>query len=87
MPSREEIVEWLKEAALIADFAIVMNTLSTDNPIKSVFHHRAARVENMRCATCRYYRPSDSWDDDCKKFDIFAQGPDFGCWNWEGKGE
>lgn len=54
MPSREEIAGWLREAALIVDYTVAIDT---PGPIKkSVFHQRASQVEAMRCENCSYYQ-------------------------------
>lgn len=83
MPSREEIVEWLREAALIADYAVIMNSLNPSGvPVKkSVFHERAAQVESMRCETCahRYYTSS------CSKYNQHILGLKDGCFSHEQK--
>ena len=77
MPSREEIAGWLREAALIVDYTVAIDT---PGPIKkSVFHQRASQVEAMRCENCNKVS-------DCVAYLVMGQvAKDFGCLLWKSK--
>ena len=77
MPSREEIASWLREAALIVDYTVAIDT---PGPIKkSVFHQRAAKVEGMRCENCNK-------SPDYVAYLVMGQvAKDFGCLLWKSK--
>ena len=86
MPSKEEIVEWLREAALISDYSAMLHTLKpSDKPVKkSVFHNRAAQVSAMRCETCKHHSPVNNnllW---CARWH-YPFPPDHGCFSHEQK--
>ena len=88
MPTNKEISDWLREVEqeykqLASDIKSPFNLLIINSQLK--WGNRAKLVEQMRCETCKHYRPSKSWDDDCGKFDISYQGKDFGCFEWEPK--
>jgi hypothetical protein len=97
-PTMKEIAEWLREAALIADYAAMIHSLKpTEGPLKkSVFHDRATQVEAMgerRCLTCEEWlggiHPVFGCSYDglvhCKKLNIPGQGANFCCIHWKRK--
>lgn len=62
MPSREEIVEWLKEAAVLAKqvsrYQHAIGAVRSSDETASIirkFEKRAAQVSAMRCETCKHY--------------------------------
>ena len=54
MPSREEIVEWLREAGVTAEM-LYAKTKNPDDDRMNLFFERAVQVSAMRCETCKYY--------------------------------
>lgn len=60
MPSREEIVEWLREAeAVLKDYEAILEGTGRRTAAHDIqclhedFAERAAQVASMRCETCR----------------------------------
>ena len=51
MPSREEIVEWLREAGVTAEM-LYAKTKNPDDDRMNLFFERAAQVAAMRFETC-----------------------------------
>ena len=73
MPSREEVVGWLREAGLA--FKAV-----NCKPLQDQFNERAAQVEAMRCETCDWYGDNQQ----CNRHNGFLFQDD-GCFRWEEK--
>ena len=81
MPSREEIVGWLREVEqeykqLASDIKHPFNRVALKAQIK--WGKRAKQVENMRCETCERYVSGED-DEACTFNQIEYQGPGFGC--------
>lgn len=80
MPSREEIVEWLKKEG---DNTVLfwVNIIGTKRAKEkaSIWYNRAAQVENMRCENCNKVS-------DCVAYLVIGQdAKDFGCFSYEPK--
>ena len=79
MPSREEIVGWLKKegdstSKIWAD--LIGPERAEEKAAK--WYQRAAQVENMRCETCDRYVTGED-DEACTFNQIEYQGLGFGC--------
>ena len=87
MPSREEIVKWLRHEKELYRRLAILTTGSAKNIIIDridVMVQRIAQVEAMRCETCQWYEPEADEHDWCYHLDCNAWGPDFGCFKWVG---
>lgn len=91
MPSREEIVEWLREAAdsfeMIGTEFLGKKTLTE---YAEKMRQRAAQVSAMRCGTCELYDSGTDYATDCclhPSISISNQGKNFGCFAHEQKEE
>ena len=96
MPSREEIAEWLREAAT-TERALAAACATGTMPLRFMqeaidrailFEQRAAQVDAMRCETCEQYEPAtDETDDECLHPTMLVrnQCKSFGCFAHEQK--
>jgi len=78
MPTREEIVAWLREAAEHGDRMGYKH-------LSAYFQKRATQVENMRCETCKYWKEDLKWNKDkvreCTWMGEKMTPPAYGCFN------
>ena len=91
MPSREEIVKWLNEAAEHFDSIGDVYKSNSALTIKNKYLEHAAQVEAMRCETCNQWHPTEGLRSDyctgMKWNEVDKMGPDFGCFSHKPKEE
>ena len=86
MTMMEEIAEALREAAFYAEQYVRQGggTKRKQVAAASFYLNLAAKTEQMRCETCKYYVPGED-DEACKIMMLEFQGPNFYCNHWKEK--
>ena len=93
MPSREEIVEWLREAeAVLKDYETILEGTGRRTAAHDIqclhedFAERAAQVSAMRCETCEHYDKQHQLCEVVGGSELLIPGY-FGCFSHELKEE
>lgn len=95
MPSREEIVAWLREAAEgYSQMVRQYHKLGWDDHkldakiMANKFEKRTDQVLALRCETCELYDPGTDYATNCclhPSISISNQGKNYGCFHYEQK--